>query len=438
MIDLTILNKNMETLGLTLMEDISNRNIGTGDKMKFKDSEGYMYNLSYGNVMVSSRRNGTFAKYLKGNPYTIENIKRYLILNCIDLELLSGDITSAKQELLWKCTIHGDTFNRCWNAISNGNIICPISHRNYYTYEQVKAYIEVESNSGCKLLSKEYKHYHSKLHIECSCGNDFYRELSTFKGTPKREGIHKCKKCTGATIKYTTEQVAKKLGKYNIELLSEYKNYNGDLLVKYNCGFATNRSLVNIIKSEYKCPHCIKKGYGRDTKRLTQEIHDVTNGEYKLLSEYKTMNDKVTILHNECGNIYEITPHHFLDAGNRCPKCSCSRGEKCIHDYFKLNKINNISQYEYEELVGVGGLPLKFDFAILDNENNLVFQLEYDGEFHYLPIKGQACLDKQQEHDRRKDEYCKLHNIDLLRIPYWDFDNIETILGDKLNKKELI
>ena len=50
---------------------------------------------------------------------------------------------------------------------------------------------------------------------------------------------------------------------------------------------------------------------------------------------------------------------------------------------------------------------------------------------------GQARLDRQQEHDRRKDEYCKLHDIDLLRIPYWEFDNIDKILNEKLNIKEL-
>ena len=150
------------------------------------------------------------------------------------------------------------------------------------------------------------------------------------------------------------------------------------------------------------------------------------------------MNDKVSILHNKCGNIYEVTPHNFLDSGNRCPKCTSSKAEILIENYFKINKINYIPQYEYKDLVGLGGLPLKFDFAIFDNDNNLIFLLEYDGEFHYFPINGQLALEKQQEHDRRKDEYCKINNIVLLRIPYWEFDIIEEILNKKLIKEELI
>ena len=41
-------------------------------------------------------------------------------------------------------------------------------------------------------------------------------------------------------------------------------------------------------------------------------------------------------------------------------------------------------------------------------------------------------LKKQQEHDKIKDNYCKDKNINLLRIPYWEFNNIENILKDTL------
>ena len=81
MIDLEILNKNMTTLGLTLEEDISGRNIGAKDKMKFKDKDGYLYSLSSGNIISAIGKNRIgFSKILKGNPYSIQNIKLYLII----------------------------------------------------------------------------------------------------------------------------------------------------------------------------------------------------------------------------------------------------------------------------------------------------------------------------------------------------------------------
>ena len=40
---------------------------------------------------------------------------------------------------------------------------------------------------------------------------------------------------------------------------------------------------------------------------------------------------------------------------------------------------------------------------------------------------------KQQEHDRRKREYAESHNITLLEIPYWDYDNVHSILAEALH-----
>ena len=35
--------------------------------------------------------------------------------------------------------------------------------------------------------------------------------------------------------------------------------------------------------------------------------------------------------------------------------------------------------------------------------------------------------------DTIKNDYCKKNNINLIRIPYWEFDNIEKILNRELN-----
>lgn len=40
------------------------------------------------------------------------------------------------------------------------------------------------------------------------------------------------------------------------------------------------------------------------------------------------------------------------------------------------------------------------------------------------------------EHDKRKEEYCKRNNIELIKIWYYDIDNIEEILTHRLNLNE--
>lgn len=58
--------------------------------------------------------------------------------------------------------------------------------------------------------------------------------------------------------------------------------------------------------------------------------------------------------------------------------------------------------------------------------------IEYDGEFHYRQIPGFNDLPSQQHRDEIKTQYCEENDIILLRIPYWDKDNIESILKEWL------
>ena len=57
---------------------------------------------------------------------------------------------------------------------------------------------------------------------------------------------------------------------------------------------------------------------------------------------------------------------------------------------------------------------------------------EYDGEFHYRKMYEKDSFDILQIHDKRKDEYTKKHEWKLIRIPYWEFDNIENILNKEI------
>ena len=70
---------------------------------------------------------------------------------------------------------------------------------------------------------------------------------------------------------------------------------------------------------------------------------------------------------------------------------------------------------------------MSFDFAILDDNGNVIKLIEYDGEQHFKPIEKWGGEEKfliQKERDERKNQYCKENNLNLLRIPYYDFDKI--------------
>ena len=120
-----------------------------------------------------------------------------------------------------------------------------------------------------------------------------------------------------------------------------------------------------------------------------------------------------------------------ISRGTWCPQCNSSKGEKRINSWLKLNNINFTPQKTFNKLLGLGGKNLSYDFYLPDY--NLL--IEYQGEFHDGNVRNQTerKLERQKEHDRRKRNYAKRNNINLLEIWYWDFDNIEKILKKELN-----
>lgn len=70
---------------------------------------------------------------------------------------------------------------------------------------------------------------------------------------------------------------------------------------------------------------------------------------------------------------------------------------------------------------------LPFDFY-LANKNLII---EFDGKHHYQNIWGNLGL--VRKHDNIKNEYCRVHNINILRIPYWEEPNMLKYITSLIN-----
>ncbi len=100
-----------------------------------------------------------------------------------------------------------------------------------------------------------------------------------------------------------------------------------------------------------------------------------------------------------------------------------SRGEIKIAEILQANDISFVEEYSFPDLVTSSGRALRFDFAVLDDEGNLDFLIEYQGVQHYEPkskFGGQKGFNKQRYNDTRKRVYCYQRNIPLIAIPYWE------------------
>ena len=114
-----------------------------------------------------------------------------------------------------------------------------------------------------------------------------------------------------------------------------------------------------------------------------------------------------------------------------------SRGEIKIADVLSEAGLTFQEEYSFQDLVSSSGRPLRFDFAVFDDNGNLDFLIEYQGIQHYeakSKFGGTSGLRKQQFNDMLKREYCRKHNITLVEIPYTeegflDYDLIMTKAG---------
>lgn len=104
-----------------------------------------------------------------------------------------------------------------------------------------------------------------------------------------------------------------------------------------------------------------------------------------------------------------------------------SRAEIKIFEILTNAGLVFAEEYSFPDLLSSHNNPLRFDFAVFDDEGNIDFLIEYQGRQHYEPVKkfgGYTGFARQQFNDRKKKDYCLTHGYKLLIIPYWDENKI--------------
>lgn len=376
---------------------------------------------------------------------TYEYIKRFIeIESGSNGELLTkeSDYTKVADKIEIKCSC-GEIFETSFVKFEKRNkrqcnrcSSDKLSSERRLDYSYVKNFIDYESKSGCKLLSTNYKNTDDKLKIQCKCGNEFEANFYNFKNHNSRQ----CKSCRRIQKQQHTKPhtsfclCVEENFPNEYEFITEYKN--AKTKIKFKCK-TCNKEFEsyphNFLKSK-GCPYCNNSIY-YTTDLFKEKITDLVGDEYTLIGEY----DKyVTLKHNKCGYEYKILSNSFV-VGNRCPRCKSSKGEKQIEKHMLSNKMCFSPQYRIKGCKNKRELP--FDFAVFEDKDKTKLKclIEYDGEFHYKPVlfngnenKANKRFETTQRHDEIKNKYCKDNDILLIRIPYWEFNNVEQIINKEL------
>lgn len=201
------------------------------------------------------------------------------------------------------------------------------------------------------------------------------------------------------------------------------------------CGTVKPVLVKNLIKNRSRDCGC-----GR--KKAVGEIFskDLTGQKFGKLTVLEDLKKRSKTGHKlyrclcDCGNeivlqTNQLSTHHTSSCG-----CLLSYYNMYINQFLTDSKID----FKSEHIVWISDNYYRFDFYL--PQYNLF--IEYDGEQHYKPVRHynqsdeeiKSSFKKTQEHDRIKNLYCEENNINLLRIPYWEKENIETIINSYLQR----
>lgn len=198
------------------------------------------------------------------------------------------------------------------------------------TIEEVKCYIEIESNSGYKLLSTEYNNAKEKLILQCDKGHIYDATYSDFK---QHKRCSECKKINiSKKLSYSYEFVKDFIESYDYQLLSkEYKNNKSKIILLCPNNHVWETNFDTFKNQGCRCLYCSIESRNNSMRYDDKFVNfRIEQYNYKWIDGiYYNYDSSLTL---ECpeGHIYNTTFNNF-DSGHRCKKCDGIKrsGENC-------------------------------------------------------------------------------------------------------------
>lgn len=345
-----------------------------------------------------------------------------------DIKILS-EYQGSRSKIKCECKKCGNKWETEARNLLRGNG-CPVCNKSNpkLTTEQYK--IQLKKINPNIIVMGEYTGNGNKIACKCKiCGYEWYPFASTIKSG------HGCPNCKALKDRLSKEEFKNRVRENNpnFEILGEYQNQETKIKVKcLRCNTELLVSPQGLMKGKDVCKSCYRKSLLISNEEYKIRLKE--NNPYVVyVEEYKGMDEKIDVKCLICGNVWKCTPARVLN-GTGCPLCCLSKGEKEIAKILTKHNIIYVQQKKYKGLIGLRYGNLSYDFY-LPTYNLLI---EYQGKQHEMPIDyfdGEVGFKTRQEHDRRKKQYAKEHNIQLLEI--WYNENIEQKLKETLNLETL-
>ena len=426
----------IESNGYIVVGDIINMQI----KVKCITHDGYYVMVSPNGLRSRGDKPDIVSMF---NPFSIDNIKLWIIKNNFTCKLISNQFVKSKEKLEWECEcgnhyfaswtdVHND-YKRYCNHCAKSKRYDGLVDYNKLVYEECKKRgYELLPNQNIQRSNTRFKYIckkHKKYGIQESYPNNFITSYGN-------GGCYACCIEKRSLAKRKNESFFKDITEKTglIYVRTEYSD-NDRTRIVYRCKKHYDKGefstyITNMKNNKGLCPCC--NGQHRTKDDLQNELNDMQlNVE---IIDYIDYSSPITCKCLICNNIWK-TKGVSLTQGHSCPNCSKSKFEISVESILKKFNLSYIPQYRFKDCKDVLSLP--FDFYLY--KNNIV--IEVDGEGHYKPISYSSSwsekelldnFNKIKLHDSIKTNYCKKNNINLIRIPYFERTNLENYLTEKL------
>lgn len=337
----------------------------------------------------------------------------------------------------------GYKYSQTWDNFLNND--CPkCGGRLPVTLKEIKKYAK---SRGYRAVGEELKKKTEKIKLEHTiCGNIFFMNWEYFHN--RKQGCPKCYGSNKPTISF-----CKKYSKSRGYVFLSTQYINGDSLYDFlhkECGREFKISWRSFYNNECGCSYCSKFIQGKKKSKSSAIKNNFKDNFPEIYNEVDFEKTKIDLENVSAGGRYRIWwkcskcngswESYIYSRTNKkrnsgCPFCNKSKGENFIKSFLIKNNIKFQREKRFDDCYYKKKLP--FDFY-LKKENTII---EYDGEAHFMPVQfGGIKMDKAEKNfeeaknrDVIKNLYCVTKNIKLIRIPYWEFENIEKILRKELN-----
>ena len=206
-----------------------------------------------------------------------------------------------------------------------------------------------------------------------------------------------------------------------------HRTYN----CKCTCGKEVHVPSTHLISGNTKSCGC-------KTRQMIAEAHqgklsvrreNLAGQQFGELTAIKPLGNRLWLCKCSCGEYTEVRACDLKDGHTVSCGHVKSKGELAISKFLVEHQIEHKKEYIFDDLPN-----RRFDFAIFDPQHQLYCVIEYMGIQHYDYRTGGWNTKENYEagvqRDEQKRDYCRANNIKLIEIPYWEYDNIDSILAE--------